>query len=143
MSPTDRITSEERYEAFSFADGDELERIADLVLVTAKVRVTGGPEVATAPLRVGVPGTDATAVIGHAALTTCNVVVDGVRGDGCRPGRDLRGALAAAVCDAEAERGGRHAGAIDALVRDVLAARLVAAGARARAVELTRIDGAA
>jgi alpha-D-ribose 1-methylphosphonate 5-triphosphate synthase subunit PhnG len=140
-APREPTTPEERYEALAWADGDQLERIADRVLAGgAVVEVIAGPEAATTPLRLPVSGTTATAVVGHVALTTCSVLVDGVRGDGCRPGRDLRGALAAAVCDAETDRRGAQAVAIDKLARRARGARAEVSRARARAAALTSVD---
>jgi alpha-D-ribose 1-methylphosphonate 5-triphosphate synthase subunit PhnG len=134
-------TAEERYEALSFADGDDLERVADRILADgASVQVVAGPEVASAPVRLRIPGTSSTAVIGHVALTNCTVVLDGARGDGCRQGRDLPGAVAAAVCDAEAERRGEHGAVVDELARRALADRAATARTRGRMVGLTRID---
>ncbi|WP_250448162.1 phosphonate C-P lyase system protein PhnG, partial [Actinotalea sp. C106] len=101
-------STESRYEALATAEPAALEALADAILAGAPVptvEVVAGPETVTAPVRTPVPATGgATAVLGHVALTTCTVLLGGTRGDGIRSGRDLPGALAAAVCDAEAER---------------------------------------
>lgn len=135
------MTPEERYEALGSADGAELEQLADQVLAGGpRIEVITGPEVVTAPIRVPVPGTrSTTTVVGHAALTMCTVELDGVRGDGCRPGRDLPGAVAAAVCDAEAEAGGARAVDVMELVDRTIARRRADCAERARHVELTRV----
>ncbi len=135
------MTPEERYELLGAAEGAQLEAIADAVLAGgAPVTVHTGPEVVTAPLRLRVPDADATAVIGHVALTACTVEVGGIRGDGCRPGRDLKGALAAAICDAETERTGPLAGEIAALLADTASDRDRRLTELAAVVEATRTD---
>lgn len=135
------MTPEERYEALSEAEGAALEHLADDVLAAgARIEVISGPEVVTAPIRVPVPGTrSTTAVVGHAALTMCTVELDGVRGDGCRPGHDLSGAVAAAVCDAEVERHGPRADAVVGLVHRSTAQRRDRWAERAHHVDLTRV----
>jgi alpha-D-ribose 1-methylphosphonate 5-triphosphate synthase subunit PhnG len=135
------VTPEERYELLGEADGAQLAAIADAVLAGgASVIVLSGPEVLTAPLRLPVPGAEATAVIGHVALTSCTVEVDGVRGDGCRTGRDLQGALAAAICDAEAERTGPMAGQVGVVLTETTAERLRRHAGLAAVIETTRTD---
>lgn len=135
------MTPEERYEALSAAEGAALEQLADEVLADgARVEVIAGPEVVTAPIRVPVPGTQSTtAIVGHAALTLCTVEIDRVRGDGCRSGHDLAGAVAAAVCDAEAERDGPRAGDVVVLAHRSTASRQARWAERAHQVELTRV----
>ncbi|MFV1363998.1 phosphonate C-P lyase system protein PhnG [Mycolicibacterium elephantis] len=101
------MRAHDRYEALAAGDGQALEALADEILATGvDVSVTAGPESVSAPVRVGVSGSGATVVLGHIALTRCTAHVGGVRGDGIRAGHDLAGALAAAICDAECERGG-------------------------------------
>lgn len=138
------MSPEERYEALAHADRAELTELADAVLATpVGIDVLAGPEAVTAPVRHEVPGTEgATAVLGHVALSTCAVLLDGVRGDGVRAGRDLEAALAAAVCDAEAERRGPLEPRVTDLVRAAQEARAAAAVARAAAVEATRTEDA-
>ncbi|HWV86284.1 MAG TPA: phosphonate C-P lyase system protein PhnG [Capillimicrobium sp.] len=135
------MTPERRYEGLAIAPEREREALADRILAGAPVEVVAGPEVATAAVRLPVPGTDATMVAGRVVVTTCTVRVAGVRGDGAVAGRRPRGALAAAVCDAEAERGGPLADAVEALVLAAEAARADALAAEAEAVALTRLDG--
>jgi alpha-D-ribose 1-methylphosphonate 5-triphosphate synthase subunit PhnG len=135
------VTPEERFELLGAADAARLETIADAVLAAGvPVAVLSGPEVVTAPIRLRVPGADATAVIGHVALTSCTVEVDGVRGDGCRPGRDLQGALAAAICDAEAERTGPLAAQVGVLLVETDDDRVRRLAGLAAVVETTRTD---
>lgn len=135
------MTPEERYEALGRVDPAELERLADQVLAAGpRVEVVAGPEVVTAPIRFPVPGTrSTTAVLGHAALTMCTVELDGVRGDGCRPGHDLSGAVAAAVCDAEVERAGPRVEDVLVLAHLAIARRRAQCAERAHHVELTRV----
>jgi alpha-D-ribose 1-methylphosphonate 5-triphosphate synthase subunit PhnG len=133
---------EHRFEALATADAQSLETLADEILAGgADVSVTAGPESVSAPVRVGMPGSDATTVVlGHVALTRCTVLVDGTRGDGLRVGYDLPGAVAAAVCDAECERDGRLSARVHELCR---AARGTDAGrrkARADLVAMTTLD---
>jgi alpha-D-ribose 1-methylphosphonate 5-triphosphate synthase subunit PhnG len=134
------MTPERRYEALGEAPGPVLERLADRILESAGVQVLAGPEVATAAVRLPVPGTGSTFVVGHVVVTTCQVELDGTRGDGVARGRALRAALAAAICDAEAERGGPLTPAVDALVEDVERDRGERLASEARAVALTRLD---
>jgi alpha-D-ribose 1-methylphosphonate 5-triphosphate synthase subunit PhnG len=135
------MTPEERYEALAEAEATALERLADEVLAAgARAEVVAGPEVVTAPIRVPVPGTrSTTGVVGHATLTMCTVELGGVRGDGCRRGHDLSGAVAAAVCDAEVERDGPRAGEVVELVRRSAGDRRARWAERAHQVELTRV----
>ena len=108
---------EHRFEALANADAQALEALADDILASGvDVSVTTGPESVSAPVRVGVAGSDdTTVVLGHVALTRCTVLVDSTRGDGLRVGYDLPGAVAAAICDAECER----RGALTARVHDL------------------------
>ncbi len=120
----------------------ELESLADQILLTAPVEMRRGPEVVTTPLRLPVPGQASTFVVGHAVLTVCEVSLAGTRGDAIVAGRAPRAAVAAAVCDAEVERAGAHAGDVRRLVSSVQAAGEHRAAAEAAAVRATRIDGA-
>jgi alpha-D-ribose 1-methylphosphonate 5-triphosphate synthase subunit PhnG len=138
------VNVEERYEGLCFADGAEVEAIADSVLESGvEIEVLSGPEAVTAEIRLSIPGTSATTVVGHVALTTCTVLLGDVRGDGCRPGRDLRGALASAVCDAEVERGGPLAASVVDVLQQTNARRGAEWRQRALSVELTRVEPAA
>jgi alpha-D-ribose 1-methylphosphonate 5-triphosphate synthase subunit PhnG len=102
------MRAERRFEALAGADARVLETLADEILSEgAAATVTAGPESVSAPIRVPVPGSrDSTVALGHVALTRCTVLLGGTRGDGIRPGCDLVGAVAAAICDAECERDG-------------------------------------
>ena len=137
------MNAERRFEALAAAPLGPLQALADEVLATGTpVEVVEGPEVVTAPLRLPVPGTDATtAAIGHVALTRCRVELGSVRGDGHRRGRDLLGAVAAAICDAEAERGGPLASAVEELAAESAAETRARSRERARQVALTRMEG--
>lgn len=128
-------------EALSGADAETLERLADEILATAvPVSVTAGPESVSAPVRVAVPGAgDTTTVLGHVALTRCTVELAGTRGDGIRSGYDPAGAVAAAICDAECERGGPRGNRVEEICRTALEARTEGGRERAGVVALTRL----
>lgn len=135
------MTPEQRFEALAVADATLLEALADRILAAGgEVSVTNGPESVTAPVRIRMPGNEGnTVVLGHLALTRCSIVVDGTRGDGIRAGCDFPGAVAAAVCDAESERGGALAAEVaelcDITDREVVARRRE----RAHLVSVTRL----
>lgn len=136
------MTAEARLEALARAPDEDLEGLADRIISGgATVAVLAGPEVSTAPLRLPVPGTRGTFVVGRAVLSTCAVSVGGARGDGVVQGRALRPALAAAICDAEAERGGPLAADVEQLAAAAEAAHRSALAEEGRRVALTRIDG--
>ena len=133
---------EARMEALSDADARALERLADDILATAvPVSVIAGPESVSAAVRVPIPGADdTTTVLGHVALTRCTVELAGTRGDGIRAGYDPAGAAAAAICDAEYERGGPHSERIEELCRTALYARAERGRERAELVAMTRLE---
>ncbi|GAA1265164.1 hypothetical protein GCM10009609_30450 [Pseudonocardia aurantiaca] len=137
------MNAEGRYAALSAAESGDVELLADRILADGpSIRMIAGPQVLTAPVRYPVAGPGrSTSVLGHVALTTCAVALDGTRGDGVRRGRDLAGAVAAAVCDAEAERGGPLALEVVALCEAARAAVARAGRARATLVRATRIGG--
>jgi alpha-D-ribose 1-methylphosphonate 5-triphosphate synthase subunit PhnG len=133
---------EVRFEALATADAEVLESLADEILAAGiDVSVAAGPESVSAPVRVGVPGSDdTTVVLGHVALTRCTVMVGGMRGDGLRVGYDLTGAVAAAVCDAECERGGPLSMRVHELCRAAQQAQARRRRARADLVAMTTLD---
>lgn len=135
------MSAEHRYQALSSADSGVLESLADEILATgAPVVVAAGPETVSAPVRVGLPGSsDTTVVLGHVALTRCTVLVDGTPGDGVRSGYDLVGSVAAAICDAECERGGVFAARVRDLCTDADRQRADTDSERARLVTLTTL----
>lgn len=137
------MTPEESASLLAAADASELEQLADEILAGA-ARTSGlaGPEVVSTPLRLP-SNTGELVVIGHVTLTTCRIELDGVRGDGLRPGRDLVGALAAAVCDAEITRGGRQADRVVQLCARTAEARRAELDQLARLVASTRIGAQA
>jgi alpha-D-ribose 1-methylphosphonate 5-triphosphate synthase subunit PhnG len=138
------MNAERRYAALSTAGSADVELLADRILAHGpSIRMIAGPQVVTAPIRYPVAGPGrSTSVLGHIALSTCAVALDDTRGDGVRRGRDLVGAVAAAVCDAEVERGGRFASEVIALC--AAAETVLAREGRSRAslVSATRIGGA-
>lgn len=145
---------EERFEALAATDTPALEALADEILACGvEVSVSAGPESVSAPVRVGVPGSnvagqpapgsgDTTVVLGHVALTRCTVLLDGTRGDGLRGGYDLPGAVAAAICDAECERDGALSVRVRELCRSAQRARARARVERADLVAMTTLDEA-
>jgi alpha-D-ribose 1-methylphosphonate 5-triphosphate synthase subunit PhnG len=136
------MTAEHRFEALAKADAHALETLADEILAGGiDVSVAAGPESVSAPVRVGVPGSDGTTVVlGHVALTRCTVLVDGTRGDGLRVGYDLPGAVAAAICDAECERRGAFTARVHDVCRAAQHADARRRRERANLVAMTRLD---
>lgn len=134
------ISVDERYEALAQAPCAELVELADRILAAGvPVELTNGPSVASAPLRFPVPG-GGTVVVGHVALTRCEVALGAVRGDGIRRGRDLEGAIAAAICDAEVERDGPFAEAVGVLAGATRDHLRELGEWRGRAAESTRLE---
>lgn len=137
-----RTTAEERFEALAHAELGTVEALADAILADgASVQVVEGPLVGAAPVRVPLPGTGGTVVAGRVVLTRCRVEVEGTRGDAIVPGRAPNAALAAAICDAEAERGGPRAGEVEGLAAAAVRRRRERLRADARTVALTTTDG--
>jgi alpha-D-ribose 1-methylphosphonate 5-triphosphate synthase subunit PhnG len=138
------VTPEQRYATLAAAQREDLLALADEILAAEPVTVSvlEAPTVGIGALRLPAPA-DGSFVVGHVVLTTGAVVLDGQRGDGIRPGRDPEGALAAALCDAEAERGGARAGAVDALVARAEATQHAERAATARLVDATRLGAPA
>lgn len=132
---------EERYAYLAAVDAEALTALADDILVTGvDVQVVSGPEAASTALRYPLAGTEAsTSVLGHIVLTSCTVTLAEHRGDGIRAGRDLEGAVAAAICDAEAERNGPLTDRIHQLCAVTQQQQQAAAAERAETVEATRI----
>lgn len=139
------MTPERRYELLATASAVDVEDLADRILAdTPDIVIVAGPEPVSSPIRYRVPGTsDTTTVLGHVALTTCTVRLGGMRGDGVRSGRGLRAAVAAAVCDAEAERNGPLAAAVELLCAAADDESAAIAQERAAVVETTRLGGEA
>jgi alpha-D-ribose 1-methylphosphonate 5-triphosphate synthase subunit PhnG len=134
------LSSDELYGALARADSDDLVSLADRILETpSTLTLVAGPTVVSSPLRLAMPGDEGTVVVGHVALTSCEVALDGIRGDGIRTGRSLEGSLAAAICDAEVHRAGRYAHDVLELARTTLRATRASEGQRADATLLTRI----
>jgi alpha-D-ribose 1-methylphosphonate 5-triphosphate synthase subunit PhnG len=135
------MRAEHRFEALGGADAHALEALADEILAGgADVSVAAGPESVSAPVRVAVPGSDDTTVLGHVALTRCTVLVDGTRGDGFRVGYDPPGAVAAAICDAESERRGALSDRVHGLCREAQLAEVRRRAERADLVGMTTLD---
>jgi alpha-D-ribose 1-methylphosphonate 5-triphosphate synthase subunit PhnG len=138
------VNAERRYAALSTAVSADVEMLANRILAHGpSIRMIAGPQVVTTPIRYPVAGPGrSTSVLGHVALSTCAVELDDTRGDGVRRGRDLVGAVAAAVCDAEVERGGWLASEVIALCEAAETVQARAGRSRASLVTATRIGGA-
>ena len=135
------MRAEHRFEGLAKADAHALEALADEILAgSVDVSVAAGPESVSAPVRVGIPGSDDTTVLGHVALTRCTVLVDGTRGDGLRVGYDLPAAVAAAICDAESERRGALSDRVHDLCRAAQHADARRRADRADLVTMTTLD---
>ncbi len=133
------MTPERRLEGLALADAGDLVRLADRILASGvPVEVIGRPTVARGALRMPLPDVG-TVVTGHAVLTTCAVTLAGVRGDGARTGDAPEPALAAAICDAEAERAGALANEVHRIAAASLDALADRRGRRASMVERTRL----
>lgn len=139
---TTTCSVEERYSYLAAADPGDLTSLADEILATGvEVQIIFGPEAVSTPLRYPLAGTQSsTAVLGHVVLTRCTVTLAECRGDGLRPGRDLEGAVAAAICDAEVERNGPMTARVHQLCEDTQQEQQAAAASRAKTVQSTRID---
>ncbi|MFD1718777.1 phosphonate C-P lyase system protein PhnG [Georgenia deserti] len=123
------LTREERTELLSRAGAADVVTLADRVLAGVgddAVHLTRPPQVGIVVAQVREP------LAGHRFLfidvltTQAELELDGHLGWAMRTGEDRRAALAQAVCDAEAARGGPHARAVEDLAlatRDRLADR--------------------
>jgi alpha-D-ribose 1-methylphosphonate 5-triphosphate synthase subunit PhnG len=135
------MRAEHRFEALAMADAGAVEALADEILACGvEVSVTAGPESVSAPVRVDVPGSGDTTVLGHVALTRCTVLLGGTRGDGLRAGYDLPGAVAAAICDAESERRGAFSDRVHELCRTAQHVDARRRAERADLVAMTTLD---
>lgn len=135
------FSAAERYSYLGAADAETLTALADEILASdVDVQVVSGPEAVSTPLRYPLAGTQSsTTVLGHVVLTSCTVTLADHRGDGIRSGRDLEGAVAAAICDAEVERHGPLTTRVHELCERTRQALQAAATSRADTVEATRI----
>lgn len=136
------MSPEARFEALGMCDPGELEALADKLLEEVLAEVLAGPEVAVAPVRVPGAEGEGSVVVARLPVTRCTVSVEGTRGDAIVAGRSPRGALAAALLDAEAERRGPLAGEVDRLCRSALERRRGRLAREAEGVASTRIEAA-
>lgn len=138
---TTNFSVEERYSYLGAAEVKTLTALADEILATGvDVHVVSGPEAVSTPLRYPLAGTQSsTTVLGHVVLTSCAVTLADHRGDGIRSGRDLEGAVAAAICDAEVERNGPLTTRVHQLCERTRQELQAVATSRAETVEATRI----
>lgn len=136
------MTPERRYELLAVTNAAALEALADEILAAGvTIDVTHGPEVVSAPVRLPTPTIGSTVVVGHVALTTCEVRLGGRRGVGVRPARQLAAAVAAAICDAEATRDGAFAPRVAELCHAAAAEQAAARADAAGVVDRTRTTG--
>lgn len=133
-------STEARLTALAAAPAEAVEALADEILASSDVEVVRGPELATVPVRLPIPGQASSFVVGHAVVTICEVTVDGARGDAIVPGRATRQALSAAICDAEVERGGPREQTVQALVAEAERQHARQRADEAAAVAATRLD---
>jgi len=116
-----------------------LEMLADRVLADARIAVVAGPQVGVAPLRLPAPAGGGSTVVGRVVLTTCEVAVEGCRGDGVVSGRRPRAALAVAICDAECERRGAGATEVERSARRALDAERTKRAVEGASIARTRV----
>jgi alpha-D-ribose 1-methylphosphonate 5-triphosphate synthase subunit PhnG len=134
------ITPEHLFEGLAQANADEVVELADRILQTpATVGLVAGPTVVSSPLRLETPGDVGTAVIGHIAMTSCEVSLEGTRGDAIRSGRSLEASIAAAICDAEVQRGGIFANEVIKLAESTMHVLNETQARRSQATRQTRI----
>lgn len=115
MTALDR-TRERRAELLAVAAADDLLATADRLLAEGpELRVVAGPESGMVVLQVREPVAEHRFHLGEVLVTSAEVVLDGHRGWAMRLGDDPPAALAAALLDAAAERGGEWRSAVDAV----------------------------
>ncbi|MFC7403524.1 phosphonate C-P lyase system protein PhnG [Georgenia alba] len=133
----DHLTREERTELLARAEAGAVVAIADRVTAGAgrdAVQVTRTPQVGTVVAQVREPLSRHRFILADVLTTQAEVSLDGHLGWALRMGEDRQAALAQAICDAEAERGGPQCAAIEDLAR-----RTRAHLAEARAAEWARL----
>ncbi len=99
------LSRERRAELLAVAETDALVALADRCLDGAQeTRVVGAPQTGTVALVVREPVAGERFVVGDVLVTEAEVDHGGIRGWAIRLGHDPLGAVAAAICDAEAQR---------------------------------------
>lgn len=107
-----------RCELLAAADTGELLAVAEACIeATAPPLALVGPEVGTVAMTVREPVETTRFQLGDVLVTRSEVEHRGVRGWAVRMGDDRPGALAAAICDAEAAAAGPQTSTIDELCR--------------------------
>jgi alpha-D-ribose 1-methylphosphonate 5-triphosphate synthase subunit PhnG len=114
---TDALTRERRAELLAASDPIELAALAERCLETATPTLVAGPEVGMVMLQVREPVARERFYLGEVLVTRAEVDLDGARGWAMVMGSDRVRALAAAVCDAEAQGGRARAIDVHALCR--------------------------
>jgi len=103
---------ERRCELLALAKSAEIVDLAERCIAAAPVKVLAGPEVGMVMLQVREPVVRERFYLGEVLVTRAEVERSGTRGWAMRMGDDRVATLAAAICDAEVERGGDLAGEI-------------------------------
>jgi alpha-D-ribose 1-methylphosphonate 5-triphosphate synthase subunit PhnG len=110
------LTQEDVAEALAIAAAGPLQRLAEAIVAGVEdLVVLDGPTVGTARYDVREPVESIRFGLTEVLVTRAEVELDGVGGWAMRLGDDRAAVLAAAVCDAEVQRQGPHAGDVLAL----------------------------
>lgn len=114
------LTREQRAEQLAVADVGELLAIADRVIAAtpeSDLHISRPPQVGTVVAQVREPIARQRYYLADVLVAQAEVVIDGHTGWGMRIGDDRRAAIAQAVLDAEVQRGGAEAEAIEHLIQ--------------------------
>lgn len=113
------LTREERGGLLARADSDELDALAEAVVLRSPRRpvVLSGPEVGMAMMQVREPVAEERFYLGEVLVCQAEVELSGKRGWCMRLGDDRTATLSAAILDAAAE--GDHRADVEALCRAV------------------------
>lgn len=132
---------ERRAELLAVADPVELIELADACLAgTDRPRLLRPPEVGYVSTQVSEPIAGQRFLLGDVLACRAEVEHGGARGWAMRLDDDRAATLAAAICDAEAEAGRGHAGAVGALCQRVEQRRAVVDGAEWAQLEPTIVE---
>lgn len=122
------LTRERRAELLALADSQRLVELGERCLAeTDAFELTSEPRVGTLPLEVREPVVGERFLLGDVLAVTAEVELGGTPGWAMRLGDDRVAVLAAAICDAEAERQGPCAGDVELLCLDTQADAAAAA----------------
>lgn len=103
---------ERRAELLTLARSADIVPLAERCIALSPVKVLAGPEVGMVMLQVREPVVRERFYLGEVLVTRAEVDRSGTRGWAMRMGDDRVATLAAAICDAEVERGGEMAAEI-------------------------------